>query len=811
MLKEKTLKIWIRALNLVLAIFFIFCSHFMAFAAENKIIDNSEHISIGISYGYGNIAKGGRYLPIHVFYENFSNENFEGKISFDFVEEDKRKYSYIYEVKVESRRGFLSNYNIKISTGVNVINAVLKDKDGNIVVEKSVQLDIGANRSKIMIGVLSDTGNKLDYFNDVSINYGLLNLNPVNLSAVSFPSSYSGLEQLDIIIISNYRIRELSNEQSRALMDWVKQGGVLIMGTGARADDTIGRYAPELLEDTYDSPAVNKLTFEFNNESKSIELESVYLDLHGGNVLLYDNDFPLITSVNKEKGIIAVAAFDFCDLSEFAAENTQFARFIISVVLGNERIETFLKQNGGSDNTFQNIEPILNTSETRKLPPMTVYTLFIFTYIILIGPAMYIYLRYKSLAIYYRKCIVIFSLFFLIIIIIYNGRTRFDSTFYNYVTVYDAGESDVSESTYVNIKNPYNKPYQVVIDSNYTVVPIISDETKGNERKSLAHNAEIGIDNDEYTKNISINQIGAFSSNILKLDKTIENQNREGFTGDIDLLEDKLSLNITNNYKYKVKNATLILYGKIALLGDFEPGETKEIENCPTINIPLTNFDITSKIITGLEGENDEDKPYNEDGNYMREINISNFLSFYLKENLNGYNPDARMIAFSETPLNNPIFYSETMESDGLTLLTSVIPVNSTDEGRSYHQALLKMPVVLSGSYSYIENALIGNEATVLEYFLGDNIGILEVNFEPVSKIFLNGRYSDSVKIFNGNIALYNFKTGNFDYISGNKISIVELLPYLSDYNTMRVRYSNIEESDIETSLPMITVWGVEK
>ena len=811
MLKGKILKISSRALILVLMILFIFCSYFMVFAVENKIINNSEHISMGISYGYGNIAKGGRYLPIHVFYENFSNENFEGKISFEFIEEDKRKYSYRYEVKVEEQGVLLSNYNIKISNGVNVINAILKDKNGNTVVEKLVHLDIGANRSKIMTGVLSDTGNKLDYFNDVSINYGLLNLNLVNLAAVSFPSSYSGLEQLDIIIISNYRIRELSNEQSRALMDWVKQGGVLIMGTGARADDTIGRYAPELLEDTYDPPSINKLTFEFNNESKSTELESVYLNLHGGNVLLYDNEFPLITSVNKEKGIIAVAAFDFCDLSELAQENTQFARYIISVVLGNERIEAFLKQNGDPDNTFQNIEPILNASETKKLPPMTVYTLFIFTYIILIGPAMYIFLRYKSLAIYYRKCILIFSLFFLIIIIIYNGRTRFASTFYNYVTVYDAGESDVSESTYVNIKNPYNKPYQVVVDSNYTVVPIISDETKENGRKSLSHSAEIGIDNEEYTKNISINQIGAFSSNILRLDKIIENQNKEGFTGDIDLFENELSLNITNNYKYKVKNATLIFYGKIALLGDFDPGETKEIENCPTINIPLTNFDITSKLITGLEMENGESKPYEDVGNYMQEINISNFISFYLKENSNGYTPDARIIAFSETPLNNPIFYSETMESDGLTLLTSVISVNSTDKEKSYRQALLKMPLVLSGSYSYIENALIGNEATVLEYFLGDNIGILEVNFEPVSKIFSNSKYSDIVKIFNGNIALYNFKTGNFDYISGNKIPIVELLPYLSDYNTIRVRYSNIEEGNIGISLPMITVWGVEK
>ena len=65
--------------------------------------------------------------------------------------------------------------------------------------------------------------------------------------------------------------------------------------------------------------------------------------------------------------------------------------------------------------------------------------------------------------------------------------------------------------------------------------------------------------------------------------------------------------------------------------------------------------------------------------------------------------------------------------------------------------------------------------------------------------------------MFNGNIALYNFKTGNFDYISKNEFSILDLLIYLSDTNTMRVRYSNIENGDLETALPMISVLGVEK
>lgn len=809
-MKGKILRIRNKTIILGLVIFFIFCFQFTVFSKT----ESNENISMSISYGYGNIAKGGRYLPIHVFYGNFSSKSFQGKVSIEFTEADNRKYSYEYPVSLEGKQSLLSNYYVKMSNEVDTAIITLKNEKEQTVVEKTIFLDIKENQSKIMVGILSDTQKKLDYFNNVAINYGLINLNTVSLAAGSFPELYSGLEQLDIIIISNFRIRDLSNKQSRALMDWVKQGGVLLMGTGARADDTIGRYAPELLEDVYESPNVKTLNFEINNEKKQVDLFSVLINLHGGNVLLYDGDFPLINSVNKEKGLIAVAGFDFCDLDKFANTNTQFSRYIITSVLGSERIEGFSKQGKIADNKFQNIEPILNSVETKKLPPMAVYTLILFAYIILVGPAMFIYLREHDLAIYYRKCVLLSSFLFLAVIIIYNGRTRFTSTFYNYITVYDASESDVSETTYVNLRNPYNKPYSVVVDSNYSVLPIISNEIKKEERKTLSKNTTVNIDNEEFTKNISIKQIGAFSSSILKLDKTIENLNSEGFTGDINFFDEKLSISITNNYDYKVKNATLLLYGKIALLGDFEAGETKDIENCHLINIPLTNFDLTAKIITGMEkekGNNTEEMKKNDISAYMQMLNISNFVSFYLKENDNGYTADAKVLAFSETALSNPIFYNETMESDGLTLLTSVIHVNSGDNGKIYRQSLLKMPLELSGNYSYLDNALTGSEATVLEYFLGDDINIEKVNFEHISDAFVNSRYSDSVKIFNGNIALYNFKTGNFDYVSKDNFSLLELLPYLSDENTIRVRYSNIEEGDLEKALPMISIIGESK
>ena len=72
------------------------------------------------------------------------------------------------------------------------------------------------------------------------------------------------------------------------------------------------------------------------------------------------------------------------------------------------------------------------------------------------------------------------------------------------------------------------------------------------------------------------------------------------------------------------------------MLGDFDEGETKQIDNCKLINIPLTNFDITSRIITGMVEENTLNQNGSVNGmdteQYMQLLNVSNFLSFYLKQ-----------------------------------------------------------------------------------------------------------------------------------------------------------------------------------
>ena len=134
----------------------------------------------------------------------------------------------------------------------------MADGTGKRVLQKRIKLNVSGNTPELFIGVLSDTPEKLEYLDGVSVNYGQLKTKVFRMSKETFPDEEAGLNLLDVVLISSYRIRNLSVGQIRTLMQWVRNGGVLILGTGERADDTLGRFAPDAGVNATTSPSPSR-------------------------------------------------------------------------------------------------------------------------------------------------------------------------------------------------------------------------------------------------------------------------------------------------------------------------------------------------------------------------------------------------------------------------------------------------------------------------------------------------------------------------------------------------------------------------
>ncbi len=352
--------------------------------AQNKLDEGlltSGGISMDVEYGYGNQAKGGRYIPIQVELENKNGSDFDGRLQILTKESDLEVYRHDCPVVIPAKdRTELLLY-IPVGTKEDQIYVTLASKKEDPVIHKRMKLNFNQDTPELFIGVLSDTPDRLEAWNAVGVDYGTLQTRTIVFDTQNFPEDMKGLDLIDVLLISNYRIRDLSEAQSRVLVQWVRNGGTMILGTGMRADDTLGRFAPELLEQMYDEPEVRSIDmgsdYARENPGDAVyELPVVDFSLAGGNTIYANEEQVLLATVTYTQGTIAVAAYDFTDLDEFCRQNPAYIDDVLTQVLGEERLRVLADSiYGSSSNQYWQIRDMINTGNVRRLPSLGLYTI----------------------------------------------------------------------------------------------------------------------------------------------------------------------------------------------------------------------------------------------------------------------------------------------------------------------------------------------------------------------------------------------------------------------------------------------------
>ena len=308
-----------------------------AFASSTVLEDSTKKESgINISFAYDGTVRPGRYVPINIEYAKEKDFNGKVLIKTDTLSGENYRYEYIAKIKKDDSLDFKRSYYIPIDRNASSLSVEVCDEENSLIAKKEIALDYNTEISKIFIGVLSDTPDSLSYFDNVSVNKGINISKVINLSTQTFPEDMAGLSQLDIVLISNYRVQELSDKQSRALMEWVREGGIMLLGTGKRADDILGRYAPELLDDMYEEAETYEVDMEYSlgiedPGNNIVNLNCVDLQLHSGNILV-NGDIPLLSSTDKVHGFVVVSAYDFVEVEEYANRHSDYAAKILSKI-----------------------------------------------------------------------------------------------------------------------------------------------------------------------------------------------------------------------------------------------------------------------------------------------------------------------------------------------------------------------------------------------------------------------------------------------------------------------------------------------
>ncbi len=822
----RPLRVWIAAVILLLG-GLAFCALstevWAGSMAQNKEGETVSHslgrVEIDVEYGYGNRVKGGRYIPVYITIANGQDLPAEGVLKIKSMESDGDIYHYDYDVTLKSGEKRKGRYYIPIGTDADRLFVELEDKAGAILAEQQVSLNVSQDVPELFVGILSDNPEDLEYLDGVGIHYSTLRTRSFMLDPKEFPDEAVGLNLLDVIVVNNFKLRELSEQQTSAVMDWVHSGGVLILGTGKRVGDTLGRFAPELLDDSYGSAVMRRLDlgegFSLDRpEDGMFEIACVDISLHGGNIILSSGGFALLTAASKEQGLIGVAGFDLSDIQRFCQEHPSYVDHFFTSLLGETRINRLANvvYSGNSDQ-FWSVQSLINTGNVEKLPNLLAYAAVVILYLLIMGPGMYIFLKNRSLQIFYRQGVAVLAVVFAVIIYLMGMFTRFRSTFYTYAAIQDVTADYVTDTTYVNIRNPYNRPYQVELDPSYSVLPITRrsiSASVGEAKFTGKESYQIAIERGEERLTIRGQDIPAFSPRYFKLERKQENTDNIGIAGNVDYFEGSISGEVTNHFPFPLENATLMLYGNMVLLGRLEPGQTCRLDGLEILRYPLNHsYAVAEQII----GEEQLQRADISDSAYLLAAERLNMLTFYLDNYLNNYMADARVIAFS-TEKEERLFLREEGETYGHTMLTSSIEVHASRGQLLYRSVLMKMPRVISGEYNAESNSMSGMEPLVVEYEMGEELDVESLTFEPVSQVFSGNGRDSYIEAFTGGIYFYNHGSGNYDRIQfdGKKMNVDQLRPYLSPGNTLTVRYVyGGQKSYNAIQLPMPMVAGRER
>ena len=787
-----------------------------------ELIDESESakdeaggVSMSLSYGFHNIAKSGRMLPFYVDIENNTADNIDGSLVIevqgsteterDDFEEAMVRYSF--DVSLPAGEHTKIRNTISIAETGSPALLTLYDRDGNEIASESTEVSLqpGAG-AELLIGVLSDSPERLGYFKNINIPNTVLRTRTVELDPANMPETVSGLEQLDIVLISDFDPAELSDAAKAAIKSWTEAGGVLLIGTGHynQAARELGRGIKDLSIGAAGERTVNMgLKYSKTNpDDAALKLDVCSVFAADGIQVMQSDDIAMLTSVPSGSGIIGIAAYDFCDIEAFCSEEIEYTEDVLKNILGSSRLMQLANSAGDNNELYMRADELVGIADPDRLPSAAFYILFCLIYLGLIGGGIYFYLRMRGLSIFYHAFVPIAAFMSAIVLWLFSSGLRNDGISFDYAVIRELHDGYASDTGFMKISAASLKSFSLDVPSEYEVHPIVHEAGSTDEAGGIMYYlapetsdeadkmALIEIKNSENAASISAGSMKPFAGILTEYSARIHGDGRQdGIDTDISCFDDRITGSVTNNTGHELNEAVLMMYGRLVKIGDLAAGETVDLTGRKVMDCPVGDSALVAAEVSDI---NKYDKGSTD---YVRALRRERLLKWYMDNSLCGYFPGARLIAFADgIELLEKVRSDSQIESNGIMLISSQADAKFTKGGLVWNACLETEPKLVSGDYDAAANTAAGT--CVLEYTLGNDINVTELKFKALDNEFESGDNG----IFTGAVSFYNYESGCYELMNGDIYSGIaadRLIPYLSPGNTITVRYT-VDDAAIE-------------
>ncbi len=839
---------------------------FLLFMGVSALPARADAVNLELVYGYQNTAKAGRFLPFRVDIENTMEETFSGFIHIYMAESGNSLYEYCYQAAVEPLSESVLQATLSIGTGVNQILVTAENREGVVLGQKRIGLDVAGSDAELIIGILSGRESSLVYLNGISIYDGLLRTRTVNLNPERVPSDAAELDQLDVLLISGYEMEQIKESEAAAIYRWVEGGGTLLIGTGSLGNAALYPWFGYLLKNDLnpaeisvnmgdgagnDYPAYASQTME---QPVPAGVEGVSEDDAEAPVQEAAQPAPVSTVGEAENDADAAAQETAQPASGSMEENGIRAAGAQSLFTSASPVYLY----GGRDILFSNSVPMV-AAVSRGAGTIAV--------------SGYDFCELQGFAA--DQPDYIDRLLQAVI-----GKSRLD------VLSVSASERSLNQywdiQELMNFSNSSKVPHvslYLAILASYVILsgPVLYFYIRQHGALPLYRPAllilavlfallvwTMGIGTRfngtflTYAKLRDISEKSIDETDFINVRSPYNTEygmdirteyyvypvvKGSGYTGDIiELSRDSDTRRTTIDYgrehtticvrnessftaKYfelsnKIPNSDGSFSGEVSLFSGVPGGYIENGTDYTLYDAAILLYGMVLKIGRLEPGQRISlseveylNVPVGGFDQIAREVTGGsgrNFLRYYLSTQLDSYYADARLVGFVR---DDELGFADEdeVESYGVTMILSTLPLTSRSRELYSYNVLRTDPVVEKGDYDIQTNTVSGISPVVLSYHLGDEEEVQSLSFASLSGAYGEASGNLSVSPFRGTVSFYNYGSGAFD-VMDLRSGLVEkeaLTPYLQEGNVLRVRYVVRDEtipSFARLYLPMITV-----
>lgn len=268
-------------------------------------------IEMKAEVGFEDQVKLGKWVTVRVHLVNRGPE-IKGVLAVEPT--DPRGYRTHYQVAVDLPAGAEKLVRLNVPVTELQRNLPVKFFAGGKEV-KSVNARMQAHSQfTLLAGVFASDPTTMNHLAAVKLPGEGFSIKVLHPDPEVLPDNSLVLENLDIIVLNDFDTGQLTAKQRQALVGWVEQGGMLILGGGPNGQKTLASLPPELvpveLTGTRTMTSLPALAGFAGSPLGQTEFTMTESRLTGGEALVSQGQLPVLVETRKGSGTVYFVALD---------------------------------------------------------------------------------------------------------------------------------------------------------------------------------------------------------------------------------------------------------------------------------------------------------------------------------------------------------------------------------------------------------------------------------------------------------------------------------------------------------------------